>query len=343
MILIRYLCRIFIVMKKILPIITGIVLFPLFASAHVKWFVDTKMILAKYQHSIFYHWTSREVIIWSLVTLVVVLIFAFLDRMIKTPKGLLRYGLKNENTINRIAEIIFGLYLLSVSVLWGIILTPDIPVHGMVTMLLQFIQGLLGLMFMLNIKVKWASVVTLLLFLGMSVVTTPVFFLENLMVGALALYFLLVNLPEDNKLHLVFYKHGVEIVRVATGITLITLAFTEKFLNPALSLEFLSVHHWNFMDTLFPWFTNELFVLSVGFAEMIFGILFIMGYLTRITTILIALFFAISVTTMLVQFSMWEVEDLVVYAAAALFLFYGHGRTKFFYFRLPPVKSLDGE
>jgi hypothetical protein len=39
-----------------------------------------------------------------------------------------------------------------------------------------------------------------------------------------------------------------------------------------------------------------------------------------------------SVTTMLVQFGEWEVEDLVVYVAAVLFIFYGHGRTKFFHF-----------
>jgi uncharacterized membrane protein YphA (DoxX/SURF4 family) len=83
------------------------------------------------------------------------------------------------------------------------------------------------------------------------------------------------------------------------------------------------------MQIVFPWFTNELFVLSVGFAEIIFGVLFVLGYMTRITTILIAIFFAFSVTTMLMQFGIWEVEDLVVYSAAIIFLFFGGGEIKF--------------
>jgi uncharacterized membrane protein YphA (DoxX/SURF4 family) len=312
-----------------------VILLPFFAQAHVKWFVDTQEILAKYQEPIFYSWTSQEVIIWGVITLVVVIAFAFLDSLIKTPKKLLKYGLEHEDGINRVAQIIFGSYLLSVSALWGIIFAPDIPVSGIETTILQFLQGILGLMFIVNIKPRIASWVTFLLFIAMSIATTPVFFLENLMVGALAFYFIVINSPKDSKIFLYFYKHGVEIVRIATGVSLITLGFTEKFLNPALSLEFLSVHHWNFMIGIFPWFTNELFVLSVGFTEMIFGILFIMGYLTRATTVFIAIFFAVSVTAMFVQFNLWEVEDLVVYAAAILFIFYGHGRTKFFHFSLP--------
>ena len=85
------------------------------------------------------------------------------------------------------------------------------------------------------------------------------------------------------------------------------------------------------------WFTDTLFVLSTGFAEMIFGVIFILGYLTRINTIAIASFFAASVVTMFVQFGAWEVEDLVVYSAAILFICYGHGHTKFFH--VIPEKS----
>ena len=60
------------------------------------------------------------------------------------------------------------------------------------------------------------------------------------------------------------------------------------------------------------------------------GILFVLGFLTRINTIMIAVFFACSVTTMLVQTGKWEVEDLVVYAAAILFIFFGAGTKKLF-------------
>ena len=119
---------------------------------------------------------------------------------------------------------------------------------------------------------------------------------------------------------------------MSTGVSLIVMAFSEKLMYPELGLSFLEIHQWNFMNNMgMTWFTDELFVLSTGFSEMVFGVIFILGYLTRINTVLIASFFAMSVVTMSVQFGQWEVEDLVVYSAATLFIFYGHGRTKFFH------------
>lgn len=126
---------------------------------------------------------------------------------------------------------------------------------------------------------------------------------------------------------MVLQRHAIDIVRIGTGISLIGLAFTEKLLYPELGMEFLAMHQWNFMQPLFPWFTNELFVLSTGFAEMLFGIVFILGYMTRTTTVVIGCFFTASVTTMLVQASIWEVEDFVVYCAAILLFFFSYSGT----------------
>ncbi len=89
------------------------------------------------------------------------------------------------------------------------------------------------------------------------------------------------------------------------------------------------------MQPLFPWFSDALLTLSTGFAQAIFGVLFLMGYLTRTTTIFIAGFFVTSFIVMYAQTGMIEVEDLPVYAAAIVFLFYGHGKTKFFHFMWP--------
>jgi hypothetical protein len=161
--------------------------------------------------------------------------------------------------------------------------------------------------------------------------TDPISVAENAMLLALLAYFFIKHSPHNSKWRYL-NNCSVEIVRIGTGITLITLAFTEKLMYPELGLDFLDVHHWNFMQTLgVTWFSNKLFVLSTGFAEMIFGVIFILGYLTRINTIAIACFFAASVITMMIQFGAWEVEDLVVYSAAVLFLFYGYGHTKFFH------------
>lgn len=323
-------------MKKIYYILTSLLVIPSIVSAHVKWFVDSKKVTTE-SHILthFYNITSKEILIWSIITIILVMIFGFIDKYIKAPKGLIAFGMKNEKKISRVSQIILGLFLVSVSVLWKIVILPDFHVDGIFTTILQYIQILIGIMLIFNIKPKLASAIVVIMTFAICLLSDEhvMALLENAILISLGLYFFIVNSKEDSKAF-TWHKHATEIVRIGTGVSLITLAFTEKLLYPELSIAFLDVHHWNFMQSIFPWFTNNLFVLSTGFAEMIFGILFIMGYMTRITTILIAVFFALSVTTMLVQFNAWEVEDLVVYSAAILFLFFGHGRTKFFYFKL---------
>lgn len=322
-------------MKKIYYLAAVLLAIPAAASAHVKWFVDSKKVIEE-SHALtyFYTITNTEIVIWSIITVVVVTLFGVIDTYLKAPKGLIVFGVKNEKTINRVAQIVLGLFLVSVSFLWKIVILPDFHVDSLVTTILQYIQILIGLMFIFNIKPRIASLVLTVLTVSICLLSGEglVALLENALLLSLGVYFFIVNSKEDSKAF-TWHKHATEIVRIGTGVSLITLAFTEKLLYPELSIAFLDVHHWNFMQAMVPWFTNNLFVVSTGFAEMIFGILFIMGYMTRVTTILIAVFFALSVTTMLVQFHAWEVEDLVVYSAAILFLFYGHGRTKFFHFK----------
>lgn len=305
-------------------------LLPIFASAHVKWFVDSEKILeASQNNSTFYGWGSKEVIIWSLIVLVTVFIFSLIDRHTSNPNKLQEFGFRNEKIINRISQAVLGLFLVTVSLIWKIILVPEIHVENDLTTILVTLQISIGLMYMFDYKPKVASIGLIIFCLGLLFFGGIPTFLENSILFSLAVYFYLVNSQEGSREYNI-RKNAVEIVRIGTGVSLITLAFTEKLIHPELSIDFLSVHHWNFMQSLFPWFTNNLFVLSTGFAEMIFGILFILGYITRTTTILIAIFFGISVTTMLLQFHQWEVEDLVVYSAAILFIFYGQGGTKFF-------------
>ncbi len=150
--------------------------------------------------------------------------------------------------------------------------------------------------------------------------------LENIVLFSLAIYFYLVHSPVSGVLS-TLKKYSIDIVRIGTGISLIALAFTEKLLYPELGMQFLVEHDWNFMISVFPWFSNELFVLSTGFAEMLFGIVFIFGYITRINTVVISIFFVMSVSVMLVQANVWEVEDFVVYCSAILLVFFSHGHT----------------
>jgi uncharacterized membrane protein YphA (DoxX/SURF4 family) len=326
-------------MKKLIYLLASVLLLPSVASAHVKWFVESGEVTEKYHGSFdFYAWNSIEVAVWSLIVVLAILIFSLVDRRVPDPKVLVDFGAKHKAGINRIAQAILGLFLISVSFLWKIVIVPDMHVVGGFTLALQYLQVAIGLMYIFNFKPKLASIGLGLLCLGVTLSGGIVVLLENAMLLSLAAYFFIVNSKPGS--YAASLKIGaVDIVRIGTGISLIVLAFTEKFLYPELSLQFLQVHNWNFMQPLFPWFTDQLFVLSTGFAEVIFGVLFIMGYMTRTTTVLISVFFASSVITMLVQFGQWEVEDLVVYAAAILFIFYGHGKKKFFTKNLSPVHA----
>jgi hypothetical protein len=181
---------------------------------------------------------------------------------------------------------------------------------------------------------RFASVLVAMLFVVMGakfgIVTTA----ENMILLVMVFYIFVGNSPAGSKVKWL-EKYSVEIVRIGVAISLITLAFTEKLMYPELGLSFLEEHQWNIMQLIgISWFDNRLFVLSAGFSELIFGVIYIFGYLTRINTLVMASFFAMSVVTMFVQFGMWEMEDLVVYAAAIIFIFYGYGKTRFFH-RMP--------
>lgn len=316
----------------LLPILTLLFVLPQIASAHIKWFVDSEAIVSGAHNTIpFYNATSHEVIIWSILVGVVVLVFSILDSYIPVSKKFLLYGHNHEKSIVRIAQTVLGLFLVSVSFLWKIVLVPDLYPVGMIGSVSMILQVLIGLMLIFNVLPRIASFSLGLMTLTLTYTSGYVTFIENALLLSLAIYFFIKNSPSDSWFSRKLDKHSVEIVRIGTGISLIVLAFTEKLMYPELSIAFLDVHHWNFMQPFFPWFTNELFVLSTGFAEIAFGVIFILGYLTRINTALIACFFAGSVVTMALQFQAWEVEDLVVYAAAILLIFYGHGKTKFFH------------
>ncbi|MFN4181394.1 MAG: hypothetical protein ACK4FA_01720 [Candidatus Paceibacteria bacterium] len=316
-------------LRAVLAVFSFYLLSFLGASAHVKWFVESEEVIEKY-HGLFPFYTieSKEVWIWSILLVVWVLLFAFLDKLLGEPVKLKAFGEKHSGFINRVAQVMLGLFLVTVSFVWKIIIIPEIDVETVPMMILSIAQALVGAMFIFNFRPRLASILLLGFCLSVGFIAGWVAFLENVVLLSLGVYFLIRHSkPSDAMYKLKDY--ALPIARVGTGMSLIVLAFTEKLAYPELSLVFLAEHQWNFFAPIFPWFTNSLFVLSAGFVEIGFGILFIMGYLTRVTTIMIAAFFACSVTAMLIQTGKWEVEDLVVYAAAVLFIFFGAGLTSF--------------
>ncbi len=314
-------------MKKI--IFSGLALLaPGLALAHGKWLVpDYQKVIAE-QHGTFefYSFQSLEVSVWILFSILVIAIASYLHRHLPDWGGLVRFAQKYKNLIDHTAQFILGVFLASTALFWNVVILPTEAANAPILITLKYAQVIIGAMFIFHLAPRYASIGLIILTSVVTISHGAEAILENIILFSLALYFYLMH-TQVKGFWAVMKKYSIDIVRIGTGVSLIVLAFTEKLMYPELGMQFLVEHDWNFMQPLFPWFTNELFVLSTGFAEMLFGVVFIFGYVTRITTIVIAMFFVASVTTMFYQSNVWEVEDFVVYCAAVLLFFFSHTNT----------------
>ncbi|HEY4478034.1 MAG TPA: hypothetical protein VJB09_02050 [Candidatus Paceibacterota bacterium] len=289
------------------------------ALAHVKWFIEEEEV----EETHWYNFLDTPVVVWILIVLGVVLLGWFLNRIIKTPKKLTDFTEKYSVQIHRGAQILLGIFLLvTVEFFWGTIITPHISNTAPVRLIVGLIQYVIGIMFLFGFYPRIASGALMLLCLMLGYWSGVVVFAENLLLFSLALYFFIKSF-KSGVLPVWLEAHALDILRVGSGICLIVLAFTEKLLFPEFALAFLANHDWNFMQGILPAFSDNLFVLSVGMSELIFGLLFTFGYLTRITTIFLALFLATSSVAMFVSVGDWEPGHVVIYAVALLFLFFG--------------------
>jgi hypothetical protein len=82
--------------------------------------------------------------------------------------------------------------------------------------------------------------------------------------------------------------HAIGLLRIATGISLVTLALSEKIWNPGLGQAFLADHgDFNFVRAALgiPWFSDDLLVLAAGLTEAAIGMMLISGMWTRVVVL----------------------------------------------------------
>jgi uncharacterized membrane protein YphA (DoxX/SURF4 family) len=120
---------------------------------------------------------------------------------------------------------------------------------------------------------------------------------------------------------------GIFLVRCLLGASLISLAFTEKLHNPARAIALLDHYSLNFMSELGLAYSDRLFVYSAGVVELLIGVVFLSGWVTRLT---IGVLFAFMVATNSYFFWIGEyrmamielVGHLPIFACGILLLFY---------------------
>jgi uncharacterized membrane protein YphA (DoxX/SURF4 family) len=115
--------------------------------------------------------------------------------------------------------------------------------------------------------------------------------------------------------------------------TLFVLGFSEKILHPEFGINFLSMYPWNFMQSLGLAYSDYLFTLSAGAVESLFGLVFMLGIVTRLNALVLAVFFTIPI------FILGPIElagHMPHFAAVVLLLLFGAGE----HFKLVHRKSL---
>lgn len=275
-----------------------LLLLPLSSLAHVKWFAEPTGAVDPYKI------TDTPVLIWILFSILLILLGIKLEKKLKVPNWLNSHIEKWGPKALSLASIGFGLSFLIFS-FKGFIFAPNLEAVGDFGNFLIVLQGLAGLMILLGLYERIGGFLILILFLFGIKEYGGIEMLDTLEMLGFALYAMIVGRPEwkiaDTKVFSKFTEkikeYGLPILRVGTGLNLIVLGFTEKILATPLTNDFLSHYAWNFMQPLgFENFTNHWFAFSAGMVEVLFGIFFLLGLVTRTTTIVLAMFLITTLT-----------------------------------------------
>jgi hypothetical protein len=118
--------------------------------------------------------------------------------------------------------------------------------------------------------------------------------------------------------------HAVPVLRVALGIGLTVVAFTEKLWNIPMGLAFLSEHHFNFFPYIgLPGIDDTGFLLIAGTVELLVGLMLIAGTYVRLIIVVTLIPFNLTL-----PFLGWRelVGHLPIYGILALLLLWGDER-----------------
>jgi len=246
------------------------------ASAHLKWFVDNNQ---EIKSDIHYSLFSIEVLVGIVFCLMAIGAALIINKKLTFDSKL---SDTSKQWLIRIFSILIGVSLLASSYS-GSVIAAHYVVSTPTLVVLQYAQAIVGLMLIFNLFTKHAALILIFIYAVLGLQFGLLEILDYLNILGVALYLLLSTDGDKAK-----NDFAIPVIRVFTGCALIVLAFSEKLLNPNLGLNFLASHNWNFMKNIgVVGYSNELFILSAGFVEMLIGILFVFGLVTRINTLVL--------------------------------------------------------
>lgn len=315
-------------MKKSLYFIISLLIFlPVMASAHVKWFVENGA------HN---EVPKEDLIPFSLIAVfmsaVVILLSILLENHLPDlPKNIQYWLNSKKHKVASIFSIIMGVFLL-LSAYQGFLFSPDMANLGFLKSPLLIIEILLGMAFLIGFRVRIASISLLVLYYILIFYVGPIKIIESIIIAGSAIFMMIYGRSHysvskqktfANRFFATQEEYALPLLRVIAGLDLFILGFSEKILRPDLALNFLQHHPWNFMQMFgIDWYSDLMFIYSAGIVESLFGLIFILGIITRINALAIGIFFSIT----LVLLGPVEILGHIPYFAfVALMLLFGSG------------------
>ena len=295
------------------------------SQAHVRWFVDTKNPgVENFQP---WSFTDFEVQVWIGFAILLIVVSVLLDgRLPKMPV----LNTKIRHDAMELLRIFVGMSFL-LTAYEGSLIAPHLDAIGGFGTFLVFLQALIGILLISNHFLHYAAIAIMALYLGVLIQNGFIMALEYINVIGIAL-FLLFNYMPTERLRERFKPYSVDVLRIFTGIALVTLGVTEKLTGAIWGEAFLASYQWNFLQAWgFEFFTDHLFVLSAGVMEVVFGIIMILGTVTRLNTLVLSCFMLISNITFLVQDKRDEaltemIGHMPIVATALILIILGYGQ-----------------
>lgn len=306
-------------------------LLPGIALAHTKWFAEGELApFATTEPTVLY------LSIIGIVAAAVVGIGIYLERRGRMQLEFLhpREGHAFARAASAFSMIAGAFFI--IAGLYGYLFSPNLTAEAGIQTWMLYAEMTIGAAFLFGIVARVAALGLFALWLCGFFYVGTIAVLEDIWVASTALfililgndYFSLVSVRIIGSYVQHLKSYALPILRLGAGATFLILGFSEKILHPEFGMHFLEQYHWNFMQPLgFP-YSDYLFTLSAGAVESLFGIFLILGIVTRLNALIIAIVFSIPL------FILGPIElagHIPHFAAIALILLFGAGA----HFRVP--------
>jgi uncharacterized membrane protein YphA (DoxX/SURF4 family) len=312
-------------LKKLFYVSILMYVIPDVATAHTRWFAEPGVQPMRSDEP-----TGVYLTVLLVAAAIVVALGIWLERNgYLQLKSLMPRGPKAFDRVASAFTMMTGAFLL-IAATHEYLFSPNLTHESGVPMIFIMLQFAIGLAFLLGIYARLAAIMLAALWMLSVLVIGVVPMLEDLWVLTTAVfvfimgndYFSLVSFRAVAPFAHRYRAYALPILRVGAGATLFILGFSEKILHPEFGVNFLAQYDWNFVALLgFP-YSDYLFTLSAGAVESLFGLIFMLGIMTRLNALVVATVFSIPI------FLLGPIElagHLPHFAAIFLVLLFGAG------------------